>query len=84
MRLRPVSSAYLAQGCGGSNKGRSCAEAFGTDLQANLALNLNLYFGDEALYSSRYQQSAPGAAYDSNKDNGVICNVSFPFFFKGQ
>jgi MYXO-CTERM domain-containing protein len=64
--LRPISSAYRPK-C--ASAGQSCAEAFGTDLRDDrLALNLNLLFGDELLYSSRYQQSAPGRQYDAALD----------------
>jgi hypothetical protein len=68
VRLRPISSAYRNPTCA-SSAGQSCAEALGADLRAGaLAVNLNLAFGDETLYSSRYEQSAPGKQYDPALD----------------
>lgn len=65
VRLRPIGSAYTPLGCGKSASGQSCAEALGTDLRdGNLAVNLNVLFGDETRYSSRYEQSAPGRQYN--------------------
>ena len=68
VRIRPIGSAYRAPGCGTGSDGQSCAEALGTDLgNDEVALNLNLLFGEEVRYSSRYQQTA-GAAYQANLD----------------
>jgi len=65
VELEPISSATFPS-CG--SKGQPCADALGTDLRILGAVHLNLLFGDEALYSSRYQQSTAGGGYVSADD----------------
>lgn len=54
-----------APSCG--DAGTSCVEALGTDL-AGGTVYLNLLFGEEILYASRYQQSHRGASYVAEDD----------------
>lgn len=65
VQLEPISSATTAS-CG--SRGQPCVDALGTDLRTFGAVHLNLLFGDEALYSSRYQQSTTGGGYVSADD----------------
>jgi hypothetical protein len=48
-------------------RGVSCVEALGTDLRGGTVF-LNLLFGEETLYMSRYQQANPGETYDAEDD----------------
>jgi hypothetical protein len=52
--------------CGGVD-GLSCVEALGAELRGR-SVYLNLFFGEEVLYSSRYQQSHPGSDYRVEED----------------
>ncbi|HEY0713963.1 MAG TPA: M12 family metallopeptidase [Polyangia bacterium] len=64
--LRPMSSYVPDTGCG--RTGQSCVGALGTDLKRERTpVYLNLSFGDETLYSSRYQEAA-GAHYRPSDD----------------
>ncbi|HEY0706507.1 MAG TPA: M12 family metallopeptidase [Polyangia bacterium] len=64
--LQPMSSYVSDTGCG--RMGQSCVGGLGTDLKRDKApVYLNLLFGDETLYSSRYQQSA-GSHYRASED----------------
>jgi hypothetical protein len=51
----------------GTVDGLSCVEALGADLRGR-SVYLNLLFGEEVLYSSRYEQSHPGATYRVEED----------------
>jgi hypothetical protein len=51
--------------CGAA--GQACVEAFGTLLRGKVAY-LNLFFGDEFVYSSRYGQSSTEATYQPALD----------------
>jgi hypothetical protein len=64
--LRPMSSYVADTGCG--RTGQSCVGALGTDLKRERSpVYLNLLFGDETLYSSRYQEAA-GSQYRASED----------------
>lgn len=70
VELTPIDSATTAS-CGA--QGQPCAVTLGKSLLKQRGVYLNLYFGEEVLYSSRYQQQNPGASYQSSKDvNGTV------------
>jgi len=75
IRVKPMSSQSQPRSCSG--KGQSCVDAIGKDskLPQNL-LDLNVLFGEEFLYSSRYEQSTSNATYDPAKD--------FPYWWLPQ
>jgi hypothetical protein len=70
VELTPIDSATTAS-CGA--QGQPCAVTLGKSLLRQRGVYLNLYFGEEVLYSSRYQQKNPGALYQPSKDvNGTL------------
>jgi hypothetical protein len=66
VELTPIDSATTAD-CGG--QGQPCAVTLGKALLQKKGVFLNLFFGEEVLYSSRYQQSHPGSSYDKDDIN---------------
>lgn len=58
--IMPIDSGFWPP-CG--RMGQSCVPSFGQSMRGKIAY-LNLFFGDEFIYTSRYQESAPGALYD--------------------
>jgi hypothetical protein len=64
VQLLPIDSLAVPS-CGAA--GQACVEAFGTLLRGKIAY-LNLFFGDEFLYSSRYGQSSTTETYQPSLD----------------
>jgi len=65
VKLQPISSA-TDPSCGG--RGQACADALGADLRTQGAVHLNMLFGDEVLYSSRYREATAAGGYQRSKD----------------
>src|SRR3569623_1495141 len=66
VRLVPIDS-----GAGASSQtaqGQACAGYLGKQLSGGKSVYLNMLFGDEVIYSSRYQQSHAGNGYVSSQD----------------
>lgn len=63
VELTPIDTGVTSP-CASGNLGQPCVGALGRELVGGGAVFLNLFFGEEVLYSSRYQQASPGAAYD--------------------
>jgi hypothetical protein len=68
VELTPIDTGVTAS-CADGNLGRPCVTALGRDLlDYGGGVFLNVYFGEEVLYSSRYQQANPGARYNENNE----------------
>ena len=66
VRLVPIDSGARVS-CQ-TSQGQACAEYLGRELSGGKSVYLNMLFGDEVIYSSRYQQSHAGGAYVSAQD----------------
>jgi hypothetical protein len=70
IELTPIDTGVTSS-CAAGNLGQPCVDALGRDLaDGGGGVFLNVFFGEEVLYSSRYQQASPGDQYDvSNEPN---------------
>jgi hypothetical protein len=66
IRLVPIDSGTRAS-CA-TSQGQACAEYLGKELSGGKSVYLNMLFGDEVIYSSRYQQTHAGSAYVGSQD----------------
>ena len=77
IELTPIDTGVTSS-CANGNLGQSCVDALGRDLADGGGIYLNVFFGEEVLYSSRYQQANPGAQYDvSDEPNS---NRAYPYW----
>lgn len=76
VELTPIDSGVTSS-CAGDNLGQSCVEALGSELAGGGGVFVNLFFGEEALYSSRYQQASPGRLYDERNEPNYDRDYSY-------
>jgi hypothetical protein len=78
VELTPIDSGVTSP-CSGGNLGQPCVDALGRDLaETGGGVFLNVFFGEEVLYSSRYQQDNPGDQYDVRDEPNS--NQAYPYW----
>jgi hypothetical protein len=78
VELTPIDTGVTSS-CADGSLGQPCVDALGHDLaDGGGGVFLNVFFGEEVLYSSRYQQDNPGAEYDER--NEPNSNRAYPYW----